>query len=536
MPCARCDSLKISIRRRLACPRCEHIRLVPRNDAGRKLEELACRAEKQLVGEMRAYARDDILTTVFKKREQIARESRFDRRLMDVRTVLGCSAAIKKIATTKAGFGSRPVDSERLSSLSQMLGNMLLRMEKASDLEAGTYVLLHMEKYHLKSLVSADLDTFPLHPNERYVRAFVARSDLGIMTQLQAEQHAAAPGSGGRAAPGARTMLTVEDAARDYYQTSYMLADAFFGGPVRKKYGAPPDLDRVKIPLYYLQKFASLLPYDREGIAVCSADRFEELARKVFGADCQSFERDFVMSSARPGAFPLFLKIGGKVYGSQYFGIYYLCALLNVVHRGEFDLETRRRGRLYESRVVPAHFRKQGFTYHANLKVKNARLARKVKKDFEIDGVAVSPGAAYVIEAKYWNPRKFLGSDGRYSAYDDLIRGSIEGTQRERDRKKWKEVGVALAVKAEWIEENRERFGIPAGTAVKRALVTNTYPTAREYKGCEIIRVQYPDVVDAQDYANVPAGGGPGVDPVAPRRACSPDQSRARGHPGRRRK
>ena len=511
------------------------MRLVPPGDAARTLKDLARRAEKKLVGKMFAYARDDILTTLFKKREQIARESGLDRRLMDVRAVLGCSAAIKKIATAKAGFGGRPADSDRLSSLAQMLGNMLLRLEKASDLEAGTYNLLHMDEYRLKDLVSADPDAFPLHPNERHVLPFIARSDLGIMTQSQAEQHVAAPGGGGRAAPGAGTMLTVEDAARDYYLMSYALADAFFGGPVRKKYGAPPDLDRVKIPLHDLQEFASLLSYDREGIAVCNADRFGGLARKVFGAARQSFERDFVMSAEMPGAFPLFLKIGGKVYASQYFGIYYLCAMFNVVHRGEFDLETRRRGRLYESRVVPAHFRKRGFAYRANLKVKNTYPDRRVEKNFEIDGIAVSPGAAYVIEAKYWNPRKFLGSAGRYSAYDDLIRGSIEGIRHERDRKKWKDEGTALAVKAEWVEENRERFGIPASTAVRRALVTNTYPTAREYKGCEIIRVEYPDVVNAQDDADGPAGGGPDAGPVAPGCDRSPDQSRAEGkRPGRR--
>lgn len=109
MPCARCDSPKISIRGRLACPRCERMRLVPPSDAARTLKGLARRAEKKLVGRMFAYTRDDILTTVFKKREQIAREPRFDRRLMDVRAVLGCSAAIKMITTAKAGFGGRPV-------------------------------------------------------------------------------------------------------------------------------------------------------------------------------------------------------------------------------------------------------------------------------------------------------------------------------------------------------------------------------------------------------------------------------------------
>lgn len=510
------------------CPRCERVRVVPPGDAARTLEALARRAEEEIVGKMSAYARDDALKAAFQHRERIARESHFDCGLMDVRTALGCSAAIKELVTAKTELGGRPADPARLLGLVQMLGSMLLRLEKTSDLEAGTHNLLYMKKYDLNSLASADPDAFPLYPNERHVQAFVARSDLGIMTQSQAEQRAAAQPGQRRAAPGARTPLTVEEAVRDYYEHSYMLADAFFGGPVRKKYGAPPDLDQVKIPLYQLQQFMFHLPYDEGGIAVCEAGRFGELVRKVFGADCQNFERSFVASGESPGAFPLFLKIGGKVHASQLFGIFYLGALFTVVHKNEFDQETRHRSRLYESRVVPAYFEERGFIYHANQKVKKIPAGKETSKGFEIDGIAVSPRVVYVVEAKCWNPRKFLGSAGRHSAYDDMIRGSIEGTHFERKAKKLECDGHSLASKAKWVENNRGQYDIADGTPVKCMLVTNTHPIAREYKGCEIIRVEYADVPDMQRAAGRLAGGGP----ATPGGASAPDRRRARGRPG----
>ena len=527
MPCGRCDSLLISIKGRLACPRCERVRLVRQDAAAKTLGALARRAERELVYRMSEYDRNSILEAVFKKREQIARKSRFDRKLMDARTVLGCSAAIKKLAATKSGFGNRPADPALLLHLSQKLGNLLFRLEKVLDLEARTYNLLYMKKYSLSSLVSADPDDFPLYPNERHVQAFVARADLGMMTLSQAKQWAPPPDGGSRTALGPTKMLTVEDAVRDYYDRSYALADAFFGTPVRKKYGAPPRLDQLKIPLFYLQKFASLLPYDEEGIAVCCADRFGALAREVFGGECQIFEDSLVMSGGNTGAFPLFLKIGDKVHASESFGKFYMCALLNVVHKSEFDQETQRRGEKYESEVVPAHFMKKGFTYYANVCVKNK---------FEIDGIAVSSGAAYVIEAKYWNPRKFLGGAGRYGAHDDMVRGSIEGTRLDRATGKWERRGAALADKAEWVEKNRACYGIPAGTPVKRALVTNTHPVAREYKGCEIIRVEYVDAPGAQGATGGPVSRAPAASPADRAGPGSPGPRSACGRPGGRRK
>lgn len=528
MQYASCDSPRIPIRGRLACPRCERMRLVPRNDAVRRLGKLARRAEKKLARRMGRYARDDILTEAFKKREQIAREYLFNWKPMDVRMFLGCSAAIKKFGSAKTALGCRRADPARILGHIQKLGNMLHRLEKVPDLEAGTYSLLHTEKYSLNALVSADSGGFPLYPNEKHVQAFVARSGLGMITQSQAERREAEPSGGvSPAALGTKKLLTVEETIRAQYYHAYMFADMFFGTPVRKKYGAPPDLDRVTIPPLELKKFVSQFPYDMDAITVCGAGRFEALASKAFGGAYRSFERDFVMSSDSARAFPLFLKIGDRVYVSQFFAEFYSTALLTAVHRKELDRETMRRSRLYESEVVPARFRKWGFAYYPN---------QMVKDGFEIDGIAVSPDTAYVIEAKYWNPRKFLGGVGRYRAHDDMVRGSIEGTHYDRGTKAWKKRGVALADKAAWVEKNRAIYASPCGTPVKCALVTNTHPVAREYKGCAIILVADPDALDAQDDAGGPPGGGPGANPAAPGCGRSSDQSRAEGRPGRRRK
>ena len=484
---------------------------------------------------MRGYDRDDILRATFGKREMAARGFLFGLEPIDIRTVLGCNAVLATLGAKTAGScGRRRAGPARLHSLVQRLGSMLFRLEKAEELEAGTYSLLRAEKYSLNDLVSDDSDAFPLHPNERHVSAFGARSDLGMMTQSQAARRSLPPPCGGiGAALGTKKRLTVEEAVMDFYYHAYMFADIFFGTPVRGKYGAPPDLGKVKIPPLRLKKFVSLFPCDMDNITVWGASWFEALARRVFGDEYPDFERDFVMSDGRPGASPLFMAVGGRVHVSHFIGEFYSYALLTVVHRAELDQETQRRSKEYEAEVVPAHFENRGYAYYADQRGSaqwdDAAPARRHcghasqpctapgggKKKFQIDGIAVSSGAAYVIEAKYWNPRKFLGGAGRYGAHDDMVRGSIEGTRLDRATGKWKRRGASLADKAEWVEKNRAQYGIPAGTPVKRALVTNTHPVAREYKGCEIIHVPDPDALGMQDGAGWPAGGGAGMPATA---------------------
>ena len=69
MPCNRCDSLLISIKGRLACPRCERVRLVRQDVAAKTLGALARRVERGLVDRMSEYDKNGILEAVFKERE-----------------------------------------------------------------------------------------------------------------------------------------------------------------------------------------------------------------------------------------------------------------------------------------------------------------------------------------------------------------------------------------------------------------------------------------------------------------------------------
>lgn len=352
MPCGRCRNILVAIGGSLSCPPCEGIEIVPPGEAARTLSDLARRTGRKLVARMRRYGGGEVLRAAFRKREMIARGFLLDLEPMDIRTVLGCNAVLGRLGSG-AESGGRRADPGRLLGLVQRLGSMLLRLEKVEELKAGTYSLLRAEKYSPDGLASGDPCGFPLYPNERHVSAFAARSGLGMITQSQAARRGAPQDGDVHAALGTRKRLTVGETVKDYYHHAYTLADVFFGTPVRKKYGAPPKWNRLTIAPLRLKKFASSFGYDRGRITVCSAGRFEALARKEFGGRYPDFERDFVMSGGRPGAFPLFMRIGSRVHVSQFFGEFYSCALLTVMHKADFDRETERRSREYESEVVP---------------------------------------------------------------------------------------------------------------------------------------------------------------------------------------
>lgn len=486
MPCDRCKSWLISIDGCSACPACDAIRLVPKNDAIKIVTSIAHMKESELIARINKYSKTQIQEMAFVERELVAGRYLFNSVPMDIQMVLGCSAVIKKLYKGKIN----PCDWWQIRSplhhLIHEFGTMLLDLEKTIDLEAETYVMPHTAKYDLSNLTAIRPDYFQTHPNERHVQAFVARSDLGMITRSQAEQKMGETNNDVHAALGTKKILTVEETVRTFYHISYLFADIFFGNSIRREHGAPPDRDRTKILPYQLKEFMFEFRYGENGLARCRGDKFESIAREKFGGQCHDFERNFVISDKHPDAFPLFLKMGDTILASRFFSELYICSLLPIMYKSEFDRETERRSLEYESTVVPAHFKKIGFKYYANQGQKNV---------IEIDGIAVSDAVTYVIEAKYWNPRKFIGSVGRYNAYDDVVRNSIDGTHLERDTGKTARRGVALMDKAEWVERKRDLYQIPGGTPIKCMLVTNTLPNMSEYGGCAIRRVQDPDAL-----------------------------------------
>ena len=455
------------------------------------MEAVARTTEIRLMNRMNKYTNSQIQKAAFAERERIAGRYLLELVPMDMRTILGCSTIIKKMQRKKIKSRNRRQNRSPPSRLIHKFGTMLLNLEKTIDLEAETHNMLHITKYDLSNLETTNPSHFPIYPNERYVQAFAARSDLGMITQSQAEQKTTKPNNDIQAALGTKKIHDIKETVRTFYHISYLFTDMFFGNPLRKEYGAPPDWDQTKILPLQLKEFMSGFEYDENGIATCNEDRFESLARKKFGVRYQDFERNFVISDKCPNAFPLFLKTGNKTLLSRFFSEFYIYPLLPVIHRREFDRETERRSLEYETAVVPAHFREMGFTYHANQGKKN---------DLEIDGIAVSAAVTYVIEAKYWNPRKFLGSAGRYNAFDDVIRNSIDGVHLERGTGKITKRGVALIDKVKWVETKRDIYNIPKRTPIKCMLVTNTHPNIRKYCECKITRVPDPDALNALPY------------------------------------
>ena len=263
---------------------------------------------------------------------------------------------------------------------------------------------------------------------------------------------------------GSKKITTLEQTISTFYRASSMLRVAFTANRMRKEIFSLPDGEDTPATFFELKRLIADIPAFDGGVTWCPARRFELYVKSRLGGRYAAFARNFVAGSGNPGAFPLFLKIGDKVFVSHFFGELHCYALLPVLHKRAFDRKSMDRGKSYERRVQ-AHFEGLGFRYAPN-----------VENGFEIDGIAVSGATAYVIEAKCWASRPMIGASAHFRHLARKIRGAINGKQER----------ASLPRKVAWVRENRAQFGIGENAAIKGLLVVNTPPPVQEYSGCRV--------------------------------------------------
>lgn len=482
MPCPRCGSILVLIEGCPSCPSCERIRLVPLRDSLAILESILNERKKDLMDAIAGYDRSWVMQVAFALREHLAREFTLAYKPLNIAGMIACTAIIKEMLGYRRAFGTKRGDARLVAEMIRDFGAVLGTRDYLPYLRAGTYNMIHMARYDLANLSHLRLRDFLLYPNERHRPVSEAFTMHGILTGSAAAQKVGEMRRDWKPVKlGSKKIGSVVSTISTFYTTCSMLHVAFNVNRERQEYFALPDgAAGTHIMPLELKKFIASIPAFGTELTCYDASYFEYLTRDRFATRCKNFARNFVASLDNPGAFPMFLKMGGKVFTSHFFGELYCYALLPVLHKKEFDRETERRSLRYERTVVPEHFEKLGFEYTPNVRVKGMH---------EIDGIAVSGSRACVIEAKYWSSKALLGGPDYVQNLTLKVKGAIEGRQYERNARRVKRKGVPLPRKVGWVSRNRAQFGIADGAAVKGVLVTNTAPPMREYMGCRIVFV-----------------------------------------------
>lgn len=480
MPCPLCRSTLVLVEGYLVCPPCERIGLVPHIDSAKIMLSILGEWKQNLMGMIAACGQDRILEMSLTLRELAARRFTLSYTALDLEVLIGTTALIREILRAPPAPRCRQANVGEAAELAKSYCMLLSIWDGLYALRAGTHRMIHMAPYNLDDLRGLRASDFPLCPTEEY--ALVARSlaKHGIVTGAAAEQRIREMRKDWEPAElGSKKITSLKKTTSTFYTVSSMLSVALAASPVRQKAFSLPDGERTPVTFFELKGFISGIPAFSNGVDYCHSSHFERLARDRFGDRYYAFTRNFVAGRGNPGALPLFLRIGDRVFISHFFGELYCYALLPVLHKKEFDRETRDRGQVYE-RTVQKHFEALGFRYVPNVRAKGLG---------EIDGIAVSTGIAYVIEAKSWASRRQIGDPAYFYVLAQKVRGAIDGMQHERKALKTKRTGVSLPDKVDWVRMHRNRFGIGTDTEIKGRLVVNTVTSVREHSGCEVIFV-----------------------------------------------
>ena len=473
MPCPECESRLVFIEGYLTCPSCEHIGLVPQHDAVRIMQSILDEGKQNLMSAIAVYDPDHIIETAFVLREQTVRNFTLHYAALDLEMLIGSTAMIKMLLQAPRPAAGRQASTGEAVRLIESYATLLSAEDNLYNLRAGTHSMIHTTRYRLDSLGGLRPADFPLCPNEAYTPIMSAFRKHGIMTEAEAVEKVREMQKLKRVELGSKKVTTLEQTISVFYPTSNMLRVAFAANRMREEIFSLPDGRGAPATFFKLKKFIAGIPAFDGGVTWCHARSFERVAKSWFGGRYAAFARNFVAGRDNPGAFPLFLLIGDKVFISHFFGELYCYALLPVLHKKAFDRESMDRGRSYE-RVVQAHFEGRGFRYIPN-----------VKNGFEIDGIAVSDSIVYVIEAKCWSSR-LTGNPAHSYRLAQKMRGAIDGVQHERAAQKTKRAGVPLPRKVNWVRKNRARFGIGKNVDISGLLVVNTPPFAPDHNGCRI--------------------------------------------------
>lgn len=476
MPCAECGSLLIIVADFSTCPSCERIGLVPRDDSVRIAQSIMDDEKRNFIRGTAAYDPNTILEIAFNLQELTVRNFLLRYGSLDLEYLIGATGIIKFLLQTPHPPARRQASVDEAVRLIRSYAALLNAQDNLVNLRAGTYSMIHMARYDLGNLRGLRASDFPLCPNERHAPVTAALAKHGIMTKAAAARKIWEMRDLELAELGSQRLASLEQAIPIFYCGSSMLSVALGASRTRRKIFALPGGGNDSVTFLDLRRFIGGIPASHGKVTWYDAPRFERMARDQFGDRHAAFARNFVAGRDNPGALPIFLKLGDRVYVSSFFGELYCYAILPVIHKQKFDLHTTRRGKAYE-RAVQDHYERRGFKYTPNVKEKG---------HLEIDGIAVSKDIAYVIEVKCWSSKPMISDPTYLARLERRIKDAIDGVQHEFEAGKTKRRGVPLPRKVEWVRKRKKRFEIGQGTEVKGLLVVNTEPPVQEYSGCEI--------------------------------------------------
>ena len=419
-----------------------------------------------------------IISSVFWQREKLIRKFVSQYSALDVETLFSCTLLIRRLIAYNGFLGRENLSESNIEKLIHDYGILARFASNRSRLESGTWNMVCLVKYDLNRLENLSLQNIKLFRNEKHDQVIDTFYKHNLMpandanTKIEKLKKDFIP-----VELGSKKIYSTHETISTFYELISTLYVAFFRDKLHSEAFGLPDTENITISPLELKQFVTSFLIHDGCITVCEIDHFLKHVSRLFENKFEQFCSNFVISEKNPKANPLFLQIDDRVLISQAFAELYSYVLHAIVDKDAFDRETRKRSRIFESRIVKKHFERLGYRYHANYMVKNK---------LEIDGIAISDHKVYVIEVKGWGSRRLLEEKSSEVILTRDIKYSIDGKHFVHRTNKTK-TKVSLPEKISWVKENRSKFNIRKNMPVSGLLVINEAPTITEYNGCKII-------------------------------------------------
>jgi len=479
LPCNICSSTLLYIGDSPTCPKCEKLSVVPYEDSLKIADHFIAKHNQLFMEIIRKYKKIHIITNAFWSREKLIRNFTTNYSTLNIEKLLACNLLIRRLIESNEFLEKENIEESEIEKLIETYGVLSRFEEDRSKLEAGTWNMLKSVKYDLNNLEKLPLkDSIYLFPNENYNRVLETFSKYNITSQKKAEEKIQewkkdlVP-----VVPGSNKIFSTKKTISKFYELISMLYMAFFRSKIYSEAFEMPNSKKITISPMDLKRFVSLYPTHDDGVSTRESTQFPGEVMSRFGGKYKQFFENFVISEKNPNASPLFLQIGDHVLLSQAFTELYCYFLHAILDKEEFDNETRKRSRIFESQIVKERFEKEGYRYIPNYLVKGK---------MEIDGISISDSNVFVIEVKGWGARRLLEERSSKEILERDIKNAIDGRHFDFSMKKTRKK-VSLPRKVSWIRENKSRFRIPNNAEITGLLVINEKPLISEYNGCKIM-------------------------------------------------
>lgn len=480
MPCNICKSLLLYVEDELTCPKCEKLAVVPYEDSIKIANHFINIFRQLFDNEIKKYHKLHIITNAFWAREKQIRKFYEKYSTLDLARLVSSSLLIRRVIQMDGFQEKETIDDGKIQSIIDTYSLLIKFEEDKSKLQAKNWNMLQFVPYDINHLEKLPLkDSIVVCPNENYDRIMNAFAKHGIMSEKVAEEKMKEFSKDFiKPVPGSKKSYTSKETIHRFYELISMFYVGFFRSRVYTEAFGLPD-EKIMIDPIGLKKLISLYPIHPEGVSSVNLNEFQGIVLSRFGGKYKQFFENFVMSEDNISATPLFLKFNDIVLLSQAFTELYSYVLHAIINKDDFNDETIRRSKIYESQIVKENFEKNNFYYIPNHVVKNK---------MEIDGIAISNSLVYVIEVKGWGSKRLLEEQTSKKILEKEIRNAIDGLHVDvKSGKKRKR--VSLPRKVSWLTANKNRFNISESAQIVGLLVINEPPPLSEYNGCKVMFV-----------------------------------------------